>query len=50
MAIAALLIILALIVGGVALFVTALKWLLIIAAVLLVIGVIRGFARRATPA
>jgi hypothetical protein len=48
MGIALLLIVLGLIVGGVGLFATALKWTLIIALVLLVAGIVRGFADRGT--
>jgi hypothetical protein len=46
MGIALLLIILALIFGGVGLFVSALKWALIIAAVLLIAGVVAGWTGR----
>ncbi len=46
MALAVLLIIAALIIGGIGLAVAALKWLLIIAAVVLLVGVIAGFATR----
>ena len=46
MGLALLLILLALIIGGVGLFVSALKWALIIAAVLFVSGVVAGWARR----
>jgi len=46
MGLALLLILLALIIGGVGLFVSALKWALIIAAVLFIAGVVAGWARR----
>lgn len=46
MGLALLLILLALIIGGVGLFVSALKWALIIAGVLFVAGVVAGWARR----
>ena len=46
MGLALVLILLALIIGGVGLFVFALKWALIIAAVLFVAGVVAGWARR----
>jgi len=46
MGLALLLILLALIIGGIGLFVSALKWALIIAAVLFVAGVVAGWARR----
>ncbi len=48
MGLALLLIVLALIIGGVGLFVSALKWVLIIAAFLFVAGVLAGWARRNT--
>ncbi len=48
MGLALLLIVLALIIGGISLFVSALKWALIIAGVLLVAGVVAGWARRST--
>jgi hypothetical protein len=44
------LIVLAILFGAVGLFVTALKWLLIVAVVLLVVGLVRGvIAGRRTP-
>ena len=46
MGVALLLIVLALIIGGVGLFVAALKWMLIIAAVLFIAGALTGWARR----
>ena len=46
MGLALLLILLALIIGGVGLFVAALKWVLIIAAVLFVAGALAGWSRR----
>lgn len=46
MGLALLLIVLALIIGGVGLFISALKWVLIIAAALFVAGVLTGWARR----
>jgi hypothetical protein len=42
------LLLLALLVGGIGLFVKGLTWLLIIAVVLIVIGAIAGFAGRGT--
>ena len=42
----ALLLILALVIGGVGLFVASLKWLLIVAAVLLLVGIVTGFTSR----
>lgn len=45
---AILLILLALVVGGIGLAVSALKWMLIIAAVLFVVGLITGFGGRRT--
>ncbi len=42
----AVLLILALILGGVGLFVEALRWVLIIALVLLVIGAVMGWSKR----
>ncbi len=48
MGIAILLVVLAVIVGAVGLLVSALKWLLIIAAVVFVAGLIAGWARRTT--
>ena len=50
MGIAVLLLILALIVGGVGLFVEALRWVLIIALVLLVVGAITGVRGRSARA
>ncbi len=50
MGLALLLILVALIIGGVGLFVSALKWALIIAAVLFVAGVVAGWARRSASA
>ena len=47
MSLVVLLLILALLVGGVGLFVEGLKWLLIIAVVLLVVGAIAGSRGRA---
>ena len=44
----ALLFILALVLGGVGLFVEALRWVLIIALVLLVVGAFMGWSRRST--
>lgn len=50
MGIAILLLILALVLGGVGLFVEALRWVLIIALVLLIVGAITGSrGRRARP-
>lgn len=46
MGIAVLLLILALIVGGVGLFVEALRWVLIIALVLLIVGAVTGYRGR----
>lgn len=46
MGLALLLVVLALIIGGVGLFISAVKWLLIIAAVLFVAGALTGWARR----
>lgn len=46
MGLALLLILLALIIGGVGLFIAALKWAFIIAALLFVAGVLTGWARR----
>lgn len=46
MGLALLLIVLALIIGGLGLFISAVKWLLIIAAVLFVAGALTGWARR----
>jgi hypothetical protein len=46
MGLALLLILLALIIGGVGLFVSALKWALIIAAILVVAGALTGWSRR----
>lgn len=46
MGLAVLLIVLALVIGGVGLFVSALKWALIIAAVLFLAGVLAGWGRR----
>lgn len=48
MGIAIVLLVLAVIVGLVGLFVSALKWLLIIAGVVFVAGLIAGWARRTT--
>lgn len=47
MGIAVLLLILALVVGGVGLFVEALRWVLIIALVLLILGAVTGYRGRA---
>jgi len=41
-----LLLLLALVLGGVGLFVEALRWILIIALILLVLSIISGFVRR----
>lgn len=46
MGLALLLIVLALIIAGVGLFISAVKWLLIISAVLFVAGALTGWARR----
>lgn len=46
MGLALLLLLLALILGGVGLFMSALEWVLIVAALLLVAGVLSGWARR----
>ncbi|MDQ4068672.1 MAG: hypothetical protein M3203_04225 [Actinomycetota bacterium] len=46
MGLAVLLIVLALIFGGLGLFIEALKWALVIAAVLFLAGVVAGWARR----
>ena len=46
MAAAIVLIVLALLIGGVGLAVSALKWMLIIAAVLFLVGIIAGFGGR----
>ncbi len=46
MGIAVLLLILALVVGGVGLFVEALRWVLIIALVLLIVGAVTGYRGR----
>lgn len=46
MGLAVLLIVLALILGGIGLFVAALKWALIIAAMLFLAGVVAGWVRR----
>jgi hypothetical protein len=46
MGIALLILVLALIAGGVGLFVEALRWMLIIAVVLLIIGAVFGFRGR----
>lgn len=43
-----LIILLALVLGGVGLAVEALRWLLVIALVLLVVGAVSGFGRRRT--
>lgn len=48
MNLALLLLILALLLGGVGLFVEALRWALIIALVLLIVGAITGFRGRAS--
>jgi len=48
MGLVVLLLILALLFGGVGLFVEGLKWLLIIALVLLVVGLITGYRGRST--
>ncbi len=48
MGLVVLLILLALIFGGMGLFVEALQWALIIAAVLFIAGIIAGWARRGT--
>ncbi len=47
MTLALLLLLLALVVGGVGLFVEALRWVLIIAIVLLIVGAITGWRGRA---
>ncbi len=49
MGLALLLLILALVVGGVGLFVEALRWVLIIALVLLILGAITGARGRRAP-
>lgn len=46
MGIAVLLLVLALVVGGVGLFVEALRWVLIIALVLLIVGAVTGYRGR----
>jgi hypothetical protein len=46
MAIVLILLILALLLGGIGLFVEALWWLLVIALVLIVVGAVMGFATR----
>lgn len=48
MGIAVLLLVLALVVGGVGLFVEALRWVLIIALVLLIVGAVTGYRGRGT--
>ena len=48
MALALLLILLALVLGGVGLAVTALKWLLIVALVVFVVGLFAGYSGRRT--
>lgn len=48
MGLAILLLILALLLGGVGLFVEALRWVLIIALVLLIIGAVTGYRGRGT--
>jgi hypothetical protein len=48
MGIAIVLLILALLIGGVGLFVEALQWLLVIALVLLVVGAVAGYRGRGT--
>lgn len=48
MSVALLLLVLALLVAGVGIFVSALKWVLVIAAVLFVAGVVAGWTRRKT--
>ena len=46
MALVVILLILALLIGGIGLFATALKWLLIIALILLIIAIVQGMALR----
>ena len=46
MGLALLLVLLALVIGGIGLFFAALKWVLIIAAVLFLAGALTGWARR----
>ncbi len=48
MGVALLLIVIGLVVGGLGLFVAAVKWTLMLGVVLLVAGIIRGFADRRT--
>ncbi|CAN5893601.1 hypothetical protein BH23ACT5_BH23ACT5_17470 [soil metagenome] len=48
MSIAVILLVLALLLGGVGLFVEALRWVLIIALILLVVGVFTGYRGRST--
>lgn len=48
MGIAIVLLLLALLIGGVGLFVEALQWLLVIALVLLIVGAIAGYRGRGT--
>jgi hypothetical protein len=48
MGLAILLIVVALVLGGLGLFVTALKWALILAVALLIAGVIAAFVQRGT--
>jgi hypothetical protein len=48
MAVVVLLLLLALLIGGVGLFVEGLKWLLIVALVLLVVGILTGYRGRST--
>ena len=50
MGIVLLLLLLALVVGGIGLLVEGLFWLLVIGLVLLVVGAVLGFSRRGTPA
>jgi hypothetical protein len=47
---ALLLLILALVLGGVGLFVEALRWVLIVAVVLLIVSAVTGYRGRGTPA
>lgn len=50
MGLALLLLILALVLGGVGLFVEALRWVLIVAVVLLIVSAFTGYRGRGTPA
>jgi hypothetical protein len=47
---ALLLLILALVLGGVGLFVEALRWVLIVAVILLIVSAVTGYRGRGTPA